>query len=127
VPALQALPCEVSYTIPEELTGTLTLRFSCIAAQALIRLFANRYKHLLVVDNCRFRLVAACRIRVRASGRLWTAADGSFGVDKVALPRVYHLSVVVQLKGTDLDARDDATVLQKYAQRPHLFRSLIGG
>ena len=45
--------------------------------------------------------------------RLWTSADGSFGVDKVALPRVYHVTLVVQLKGTDVDANDRATILHR--------------
>ncbi len=46
--------------------------------------------------------------------RLWTAADGSFGVDKVALPRVYHVTLVLQLTGTDVEANDRATVLHKW-------------
>ena len=50
------------------------------------------------------------------SSRLWTSADGNFGVDRIALPRVYHVNLVLQLKGTDLDANEDATVLQKCVQ-----------
>ena len=32
----------------------------------------------------------------------------------MALPRVYHVTLVLQLKGTDVKANDRATILQKW-------------
>ena len=81
--------------------------YGSLFSLALFAFFANRHQYLLIAAQ------PACVL----SGRLWTAADGSFGVDRVSLPRVYHINAVLQLKGTDLNANDDATFLQKCSPR----------